>query len=183
MPYTSDIHHRRSIRLRENDYSSSGAYFVTICTYQRECLFGDVVNGEMRMSEAGKIVAAVWEGLAERFPVVVFGDFVVMPNHFHGLLVIADAGRGVACRAPNPNRQAEKWGAASGAPTLGVVVRGFKSISAISINRLLCRQGMPLWQRNYYEHVIRGDEDLASVRRYIVENPLKWDVDENHRPS
>ena len=182
MPFNPDIHHRRSIRLREFDYSSGGAYFVTICTNQRECLFGEVVDGEMRVNEAGVIIAAVWEGLAERFPVVVFGDFVVMPNHFHGILAIRDTRRGAACRVPNSDPQSEKKGAASGAPTLGAVVRGFKSISAISVNRFLSRQGIPLWQRNYYEHIICNEEDLINIRRYVMENPSKWDLDENHPP-
>lgn len=177
--YNPDVHHRHSIRLREYDYSSAGAYFVTICAFQRECLFGEVNAGNVICSEAGIIIDDVWRGLVERFPSVVMSDHVVMPNHVHGIVVFTDARRGAACRAPDdPDLKAK--GAASSAPTLGEVLRAFKSISAVSVNRVLGRQGIPLWQRNYHEHIIRSEDDLANIRQYIANNPLKWDLDENN---
>jgi REP element-mobilizing transposase RayT len=162
---------RRSLRLEGFDYSKEGAYFVTICTRNRECLFGDVVNGKMCLNEAGRVVHTVWDGLSDRFPTIELVSFVVMPNHVHGILVV-----GAALALP-------VGGAASSAPTrsasttLGTVVRAFKSISAIGVNRLLSRSGQSLWQRSYYEHVIRGEESLNRIREYISTNPLRWQLD------
>jgi REP element-mobilizing transposase RayT len=183
MSFNPELHHRRSIRLRGYDYSTGGAYFVTICAWQRECLFGEVVDGALRLNEAGHLVTATWESLSERFQTVLLDQHIVMPNHFHGTLVLsglgaassATLGLGAASSAPTSG-----LGAASSAPTLGNVVRAFKSISAISINRALDRQGIPLWQRNYYERVIRNEQELTAIRQYIVENPARWNDDENH---
>jgi REP element-mobilizing transposase RayT len=177
MTYNPDIHHRCSIRLREYDYSSIGAYFVTICAYERECLFGDIVDGEMRLNGAGRVVGNVWEALPERFPQVALDEYVIMPNHFHGIICIV----GAPLAAPLPF-VSEKRGAASSAPTLGSIVRAFKSISAIGVNRLLNRQGCPLWQRNYYERVIRDDFELSATREYIHFNPANW-ADDEERPT
>lgn len=168
---------RRSLRLRGFDYSKEGAYFVTICTQNREYLFGDVVDGKMRLNDVGRLVRTVWGGLAERFPSVELDAFVVMPNHVHGILVLVGAGLALPVE-----------GAASSAPTgttsitLGNVLRAFKSMSAIRVNRLLPRSGKPFWQRNYYEHVIRNEESLNRIREYIATNPLRWELDrENPR--
>ena len=161
---------RRSLRLEGFDYSKEGAYFVTICTRNGECLFGDVVNGKMRLNELGRMVQTVWDGLPERFPIL--DAFVVMPNHVHGILVLVGAGLALS-----------QGGAASSAPTrsasttLGTVVRAFKSISAIGVNRLLSRTGQSLWQRSYYEHIIRDEESLNRIREYIGTNPLRWQLD------
>jgi REP element-mobilizing transposase RayT len=173
MSFNPELHHRRSIRLRGYDYSTGGAYFVTICAWQRECLFGEVVDGALRLNEAGHLVTATWDSLSERFQAILLDQHIVMPNHFHGTLVLS--GQGAASSAPTSG-----LGAASSAPTLGNVVRAFKSISAISINRALDRQGIPLWQRNYYERVIRNEQELTAIRQYIVDNPAKWNDDENH---
>jgi putative transposase len=175
---------RRFLRLRDFDYSTEGAYFVTICTRNRECLLGDVMEGKMRLNELGRMVQTVWDGLPERFPTVELDALVVMPNHVHGILLVG------AALAPPKRRKAGAGlalpvgGAASSAPTgpasittLGNVLRAFKSISAISVNRLLSRSGQPLWQRNYYEHVIRDEESLNRLREYIATNPLRWELD------
>ena len=174
---------RRPLRLPGFDYSSEGAYFVTMCTRNRECLFGHVVNGKMCLKEAGRMVQRVWDGLSDRFPVIESDAFVVMPNHVHGILVVG------AALAPPKRRKAgaglapPRWGAASSAPTrfasttLGTVLRAFKSISAIGVNRLLSRSGQPPWQRSYYEHVIRDEESLKRLREYIATNPLRWQLD------
>jgi len=170
---------RRPLRLPGFDYSAEGAYFVTICTRNRECLLGDVMKGKMRLNELGRMVQTVWDGLPERFPTVQLDAFVVMPNHVHGILVLVGAGpvlslvEGLALPL---------GGAASSAPTgsasiLGKVVRAFKSISAIGVNRLLSRSGQSLRQRSYYEHVIRTEESLSRIREYIATNPLRWQLD------
>jgi REP element-mobilizing transposase RayT len=155
--FNPDKHHRHSIRLRDYDYAQAGMYFVTVCAAQRECVFGDVVDGQMRLNEAGQMVQQVWECLSIRFSSVALDAFVVMPNHIHGIVAIVGA-----------------EGAASSAPTLGKIMRAFKSISAIESNRLLSRSGQPLWQRNYYEHVIRNEGDMAHICQYILDNPSKW---------
>ena len=174
---------RRHLRLLGFDYSGESAYFVTICTRNRECLLGDVMKGKMRLNELGRMVQTVWDRLPERFPTVELAAFVVMPNHVHGILVVG------AALAPPKRRKVwaglalSQGGAASSAPTrfasttLGNVLRAFKSISAISVNRLLSRSGQPLWQRTYYEHVIRDEESLNRLREYIATNPLRWELD------
>jgi REP element-mobilizing transposase RayT len=168
--YIPEIHHRRSIRLRGYEYSRTGPYFVTICVKNRECLFGDIVEGRMVSNGAGGIIERVWENLPARFPSIKLDAFSLMPNHVHGIIAIVGAGLALP----------DKQGAASSAPTLGDVVRTFKSISTIRVNRLLSRSGRPLWQRNYYEHIIRNDDELNRNREYIQGNPANWSRDENH---
>jgi putative transposase len=161
MLYDPDLHHRRSIRLQGYDYAQAGAYFVTICVYNRECLLSEIVDGETQLTEIGRIVVKTWDNLLSRFSCIELDMFVAMPNHVPGIIVIVDSSQG----------------AASSAPTLGRIVRAFKSLSAVACNRVLDRAGVPFWQRNYYEHVIRDEDDLDRVRQYIVENPGRWAED------
>jgi putative transposase len=190
MAFNPDIHHRHSIRLREYDYSSGGAYFVTICAYQRECLFGEVVAGEMRLSDCGQIVREEWENTAIFRDNVELDVYAVMPNHFHGIILITiDVG---ARRAvPDLVSCAPEQGTARRAPTLesfgapvpgslATILRSFKSAATKRINALRDNPGCPVWQRNYFEHVIRNEDDLANIRQYIADNPMKWDMDENN---
>jgi REP element-mobilizing transposase RayT len=174
MTYNPDIHHRRSIRLREYDYSSIGGYFVTTCVQNRECLFGNIVDDVMLLSDAGRVVESVWNGLPERFPFIELDAFVAMPNHVHFIVNIA---------VPTENDGADqgKRAGQGRAPTLDRIVGAFKSISASQVNRLLSRTGQPVWQRNYYERVIRNDSELHGLRDYIIYNPLKWDEDTENR--
>ena len=115
MKYNPDIHHRRSIRLREYDYAGAGAYFVTVCAHERQCLFGGIREGVMTLNEAGMIVESVWQALPDRFPQIVLDEFVVMPNHFHGIVVIQNAGALLV--APDVSNSDSKPGAASSAPS------------------------------------------------------------------
>ncbi len=167
---------RRSIRLQGYDYSQAGAYFVTSCTQGRVCLFGDIADGEMRLNDAGRIVADTWAALPQRFPMINMDDFVIMPNHIHGIIIVG-AGLALPSEPPRNLDAPRNRGAASSAPTLGDIVRAFKSISAISVNRLLGRQKHSLWQRNYFEHIIRNDKDLDRIRQYIADNPIRWEID------
>lgn len=188
MTYNPDIHHRRSIRLKEYDYSSAGAYFISICTHGRECLFGQIMYGEMHLNDAGLMVKQVWSNLPGRFSNVVLDAFVVMPNHFHGILFIVAPLAAPGIATPNLESGYANKGAASSAHrgyvnTLGKIMRAFKSISGIEINRTLDRQGRPLWQRNYYERVIRNDDELSSIREYILSNPAKWAEDKENPVS
>ncbi len=183
--YDPEKHQRRSIRLREYDYRQAGAYFVTICTRNRECFFGEIVNGEMQLNDTGRIVKSVWAELPG-YEGVSVDEFVVMPNHVHGIIVLGVVGA-TPCGCPSP-RQArsasrQAWsasGQAQGpAPTMSLslpdVVHRFKSLSTARYRQR--GFGGALWQRNYYEHVIRGGGELFRIRRYIEGNPKMWDID------
>ena len=158
MKYDPNIHHRRSIRLPGYDYSQPGAYFVTICTYNREL--------SLQVEQVKEAARSVWNSLPARFPDVVLDEFVIMPNHIHGIIILA----------PTAGTPLDT-GAASSAPTLGQIVRAFKSLSAIEANRILGWSERPFWQRNYYEHIIRDEGELNITRQYIRDNPLKWEQD------
>jgi len=195
MTYNPDIHHRRSIRLRDYDYSSTGAYFVTICTWQRECLFGNIIDGEMQLNDAGRVVDAVWCTLPERFSHVSLDEYVIMPNHFHAIILLADTVGAIPTGRPDVSiptgrpdvDSADKHGRAVGvAPTgpvsgsIGAIMAQFKSNVTKRSNPIRNNPGCPVWQRNYYERVIRNDDELARAREYIVNNPLKWDMDKEN---
>ena len=203
MTYDPERHHRRSIRLRDYDYSVAGAYFVTICTYDRACVFGEVFDGTMRPSAAAETVARAWDALPDRFPTILLDAFVVTPNHVHGIVLAGANGDavvtepGTASRAPTESAVASataddgvvRAGLAlpsprprrpDATPTLGTVVGAFKSLSAISCNRLLGRGGQPFWHRNYFERIIRNDVALDRARLYIDQNPANWSTDSDN---
>jgi putative transposase len=153
------VHRRRSIRLAGYDYSQAGGYFITICSHNRALLLED--------ERVQHVVRSAWQDLPARFPTIALDEFTVMPNHIHGIILL----RGAASSAQTLQ------GAASSAPTLGRVVRAFKSISAIEANEILHRSGQPFWQRNYYEHIIRDEDELHALRQYIRDNPVNWKTD------
>ncbi len=162
MTYDPRKHHRQSIRLKGYDYTQPGAYFVTIVTRHRDMLFGRVVNGVMQLNEYGRIVEWTWHDLPNHVANITLDAFVVMPNHVHGIIIInppANAGAG-----PKPHGLPE-------------IVRQFKTFSARRINARRGVRGMPVWQRNYYEHIIRNQRALDAIRRYIIENPARWEED------
>ena len=167
--YDPRIHHRRPIRLTGYDYSQAGAYFITICTHNREL--------SLQAKPLREVVRLAWHGLPARFPAVALDEFVIMPNHIHGIIVLTGAASGAPTGA-----DAASGGAASSAPTLGRVVRAFKSISAIEANKILGQSSRPFWQRNYYEHIIRDEEELNLIRQYIRDNPGNW-LDDPDNPS
>ncbi len=190
MVFHSDKHHRRSIRLQGYDYSQAGAYFVTVVTWDRACLFGDVVDGEMRLNDVGQMVAAAWDALSNRFPIVALDAFAILPNHVHGIVVIAtnentnDVGAGlVPAHDMTIIGATEATGATTRvAPTVGDIVGAFKSLTTVHYTRGIKTYRWPpflrhLWQRNYYEHIIRNEESLNRIREYIVNNPIQWDLD------
>ena len=186
MPYDPNIHHRRSIRLRGYDYARAGAYFVTICAQGRECLFGEITDGKMQVNGYGEIVASWWEDVPRHFPAVELDAAIVMPNHFHGIIMIAEpVGAGSPRPAPRPVTGGNtKTGAVTaplrGRPTLGQIVAYFKYLSTKHINISRGTPGVRIWQRNYYEHIIRNEADLCRIREYIANNPLKWELDQLH---
>ncbi|MDP2681641.1 MAG: transposase [Deltaproteobacteria bacterium] len=169
-----DIHHRRSIRLKNYDYSRAGAYFVTVCVQNRECLFGDIDNGEMRLNEFGRVVENEWLKTKDIRGNVKLDYYIIMPNHFHGILVINDC-RGVLQYAPTASRKFR-----SPSQTIGAIVRGFKSAITKHINETRNNPGCPVWQRNYYEHIIRNEKSMNKIREYITKNPLNWTTDIEH---
>jgi putative transposase len=178
MTYSLHKHHRRSIRLRDYDYTKTGAYFVTLCTYERACLFGEVVGDGVMLSEVGAIVQEEWLRSAEIRREIELDAFVVMPNHLHGIVVIEPVG--AHGRAPLPRKRAPLQRKPK---SLGSFIAGFKSACTKRINEIRGMPRMPLWQRNYYEHVIRSEEALENVRLYIAHNPRLWQYDVNNPAS
>ena len=184
-------YHRRSIRLKGYDYTRAGAYFVTLCTQDRACVFGSVANGEMRPNEYGREVAGCWLWLAERYPYVTLDEWVVMPNHVHGIIVItdgndraggSDGGRGGSRTAPTGPRNAPTGSVGQPAvpmkrKPLGRLIGAFKTVSTKHVNEIRSTPGAKLWQRNYYDHVIRDDLSLRRIREYIANNPSRWALD------
>ena len=174
MKYDAEKHHRRSIRLKGYDYGSVGAYFVTICTQNRACWFGAVADGEMQLNEVGRIAQVSWHELPARFPNISLEVSVVMPNHIHGIIIV-----GAQFIAPQDRIlnliASTSQGAMNRAPTLGEIVRSYKAVSS----RVIRRSTTPdfAWQRNYYEHVIRGDDSLNRIRQYVLDNPSHWVFD------
>ena len=169
MTNSPEARSRRSIRLQYYDYALAGAYFITIVTQNRKCLFGDIVDGEFRSNNWGQIVQDEWEKSAQVRKEIELDAFVVMPNHVHGIVVIsATAGRATG-RSPLQS------GPAKG--SLGALVAGFKSVVTRNINELSGSPGTPVWQRNYFEHVIRNEDSLNRIRQYILDNPLRWEFD------
>jgi putative transposase len=188
MKFDPQKHHRRSIRLKGYDYTQAGAYYVTIVTHQRGHFFGEVVNGEMRLNELGQIAQDEWFKTAALRPYVkLFEDeFVVMPNHVHGIIRIKNDGGGespvaiVGTRRRRAPAGLEQFGkpVPQSVPT---IVRAYKSAVTYAVNALQDQRGAVLWQRNYYEHVIRDEKDLQVKRDYIMSNPLHWENDNKNK--
>jgi putative transposase len=223
--YDPDLHHRRSIRLKAFDYTSAGAYFITICTQDRACLFGDVADGQVRLNAAGRMVGAVWSELPGHYPGVEVDAFIVVPTHVHGIIVLVGAGpracpddagpracpdqadarrqtgqpQGVAptiapgpracpnqVASPNaigdrPPRPGQPRGVA---PTMSLadVVHRFKTLTTKRYTAGVHQSQWPafagrLWQRNYFEHIVRDAADLDRIRQYIEDNPARWAED------
>lgn len=185
MRYDPGKYHRRSIRLNGYDYSMEGAYFVTIVAQNRECIFGDIVDCEMRLNDLGELIQSGWGTLPERFPNVELDGFVVMPNHFHGIMVIRDD----ECRGEVASPTATGGETLTGGetpplqrtdtrrPTLGSIVAYYKYETTKRINAIRDSQGTPVWQRNYYDHIVRNDRELNRIREYIANNAANWNSD------
>jgi len=195
--------HRRTLRLKDYDYAQAGAYFVTICTQERLCLFGHIDEGQMRLSAAGQMIQRVWDEIPMFYPGTETDAFVVMPNHVHGIIVLTGAipqdfpvraapcgsppvigvgaapcGRPIDGQARGPDGQA-RGPAPTGALSLPDVVHRFKTLTTKRYADGVKQCGWPafpgrLWQRNYYEHIIRDERALARIREYIANNPRQW---------
>lgn len=182
-------HHRRSIRLKGYDYASAGAYFVTMCVHGRECVLGEVVEGEMRLNDFGLAANACWHGLPRHFCNVAVDALIIMPNHIHGIVVLVEGalGKGEAFAVQEPGISGPLPANASPLRpigtqpgSLGAIIQNFKSIAARKINALRGTPGLQVWQRNYYEHIVRDERELNAIRQYIADNPLKWALDRDN---
>ena len=162
MKYNPKIHHRRSIRLPGYDYSQPGFYFVTICIYQRECLLGEIEEGIMKLSRYGEVVEYNWFNLTRIYSHIALNTFAIMPNHFHGIIEIKE-----------PDKKHD----------LAKIVGNFKTFSARRINRIRSMKGVPVWQKGYYEHIIRDECSLTPIQQYIMDNPLQWKTDKLYPSS
>lgn len=173
MPYDPRMHHRRSIRLPEYDYHTPGVYFLTLVAVNRECLFGKMEGGTVVISPLGNIVAECWQWIGQQYPYVELDEWVIMPNYFHAILWINEFQQG----EPPP-------GASRRAPTKikssGSLIGAFKTVSTRKINTFRSTPGLTVWQRNYYEHIIRSEQSLGNIRAYIFSNPDCWNEDEEN---
>ncbi len=155
---------RRSIRLPGYDYSQQGVYFITVCAERKTCLFGHIYAGQMICNEAGIMLHTQWQSLPERFPGLRLDECIVMPNHFHAILVLDASAQSVG---------------------VGQIVGAWKSLTTNGYIDGVRTAGWPtfprrLWQRNYWEHIVRSDEALVNIREYITSNPADWENDVEH---
>ena len=172
-----DHFHRRSIRLKGYDYSQPGAYFITICTHQNHALFGKIVDGEMQLNNLGRVVQFTWDDLVNHVDNIELGPFVIMPNHIHGIIQIIEPKVGAVGAGSEPARTAPAPTTSSSHTPLSEIVRQFKTFSARRVNNLRKSTGEPVWQRNYYEHIIRNDQSFQTIGEYILTNPIQWEND------
>ncbi len=202
MKYNPNIYHRQTIRLKGYDYSQAGLYFITICCQDKACLFGKISDEEMILNDAGKMIKSQWFALTDRFKNIELHEFAVMPNHFHGILQIT-----TAVGAPLVGAQLDNVGAQlnnvaglddgdnAGRPqghaptgkTLGDMVDAFKSVTTLEYIRGVknCKWETfngKMWQRNYYEHIIRNEQSHQNISDYIINNTAKWKDDKFYSP-
>jgi putative transposase len=174
---------RRSTRLHNYDYARPGAYFVTICTQKRLSLLGHIHLGEMILSPTGKIIKECWFRLQNHFTFVVLDSFVTMPNHIHGILHIEGRGEASGVKMSTANLAHIPDASPLGAPrgtvkgSLGAIIQNFKSVSTRKVNQIHGTLGEIIWQRNYYDHIIRTEHALLTIRQYIQDNPARWEFD------
>ena len=166
--YDPENHHRHSIRLKDFDYSRAGAYFVTICTYNKKCMLGNIINDKMHLNKYGSIFKNEWLQSPNIRTEVKFDKYIIMPNHFHAIIFIFETHDNIGAYSRSPVRMKPK--------SLSSLMSGFKSSITSKINTLKNTLGLPVLQRNYYEHIIRNENELNCIREYILNNPLKWQL-------
>jgi len=165
---------RKSTRLAGFDYSSAGMYFITLVTHERRHLFGEIITGEMILNDFGKLAASEWLLSGQIRQEIELDEWCIMPNHFHGIILLKE----------NKQRGLLSGTCVNGIDrkpkSLGSLVAGFKSSVTHKINERRGTPGIPVWQRNYYDHIIRDEEDLNRIQEYIINNPLKWEIDREY---
>jgi len=174
---STPLRSRKIIRLPNYDYSNSGDYFVTICVKDFKCVFGKIQNRILFLNQLGNIAKKCWLEIPEHFPCVGLDEFIIMPNHLHGIIMIRDRGdmvcRDTACRVPTGEQFSK--------PTPGsipTIIRSYKS----AVKKWANENGFDgfRWQGRFYEHIIRNEKSLNNIRDYIINNPVMWDEDRNN---
>lgn len=189
MGYNPEIHHRKSIRLPGYDYSREGLYFITICTHERGCLFGEIVDGQMQLNDSGNVAHKYWLAIPDHYQNTVLHEFVIMPNHVHGIIEIKE---GISVGAQYFVPDGDNTGVQNIEPlqphnkfqklipgSIGAIIRGYK----IGVTKWF-RENDPqhtVWQRNYFEHIIRNEKSHHTIADYIINNPAKWADDKFYR--
>ncbi len=185
MKYDAEKHRRRSIRLPRFDYAAPGAYFVTLCISGRRCILGKVnSNGTVSLNPLGEAAAAEWRRSAALRDEIELDAFVVMPNHVHGVVVIKPdlSGDDVGATGQSPLQQPDYPPRGPARRSLTSFVVGYKGAVTRRVNAIRKTPGAPVWQRNYYERIIRDDDELARARFYVQENPARW-RDDDYNPA
>ena len=182
-PYMN-TRNRKTNRLQHYDYAQAGYYFVTICTQHRKELFGEIIDGQMVTNKAGEMIATTWNELPKFYPGIQIDQFQMMPNHIHGIIVFVGDG---PCAVPNEPRALPDGQPQGGVPTLSLsnVVHRFKTLTTRLYIQGVHKNGWEpfkakLWQRSFYDHVIRDEPSLHDIREYIQNNPVNWELDENN---
>ncbi len=178
--YNPQKHHRRSIRLKGYDYSQAGLYFITICCQNKECLFGQIVNNEMILNNAGKYADKCWLEIPQHLPNAILHEHIIMPNHVHGIIELSDVGAENFLPLQQSNEPKQNDFQKMIPRSIGSIVKGFK----IGVTKWMRSVRMedfppqrPVWQRNYYEHIIRNEQSYQVISEYIINNPAQWEED------
>ena len=159
---------RKATRIPGFDYSEGGIYFVTICTHQKRHILGSVTGENVRLNELGRIAEDAWLDLEIHYPSILLDEFIIMPNHSHGIVILHPERWWTSCTLTDDSIEEQEY------PSLSEIVRAFKSYSAKRINQLRGTTGEPVWQRSFYDHVVRNEKSLEEIRRYIRKNPVRW---------
>jgi putative transposase len=171
MPYDPEKHHRRSVRIKGYDYTQPGVYYITICTKERQCIFGEVINGQMRLNFLGDIAHTCWLAIPNHFASFQLDTFVIMPDHVHGLLAIVD--NTPVTKQQRPILTREQFGQ----PVRGSIptaIRSYKGAVTRLIHKFCETTEVPVWQDGFHESIIRDEEILNCKRQYIINNPQRW---------
>lgn len=169
-PNNKGIHQRKSIRLKEYDYSQPGEYFVTICMNDYKCMLGTIINDEIQLNDLGNIVEECWNGIPKHFENIELDEYIIMPNHIHGIITICECDNCCRGEITSPLHK----------PTLGEIIAYFKYQSTKLINKIQGTSGKRFWQRSYYDRIIRNEKELNNIRDYVLNNPIKWQYDEEN---
>jgi putative transposase len=171
-----NYHQRKPMRLYGYDYSQKGAYYITIITKDRKNIFGCIMGDEVELSLAGQVAQVEWSAISTKFPYIDLDEFVIMPNHIHGILFIQNPGQ-------FPNQPRSESTMINGAPKNSIisVIENYKSLTSRKIRQLNFIPGGQVWHTRFYDHIIRGYEEFEKIREYIVNNPSKWNRDEENR--
>jgi REP element-mobilizing transposase RayT len=183
---------RKNIRLKAYDYSQSGGYFLTMCAFKKLSLFGEIVDGRMELNECGRIVQQYWLEIPLHFKGIQLDQHVIMPNHIHGIIFMDDdrttwgnmpdsgtTSGGTPWRAPTHQGGRERFGKPLSG-SISTIVRSFKSSVTNRINEQRNISGACVWQRGFYDHVIRDVNDLKRIREYVLNNPSQWAMDDEN---